>query len=488
MKDGRTATVVHVASELAPFVRSGGLGEAVAGLARAQAAAGIPTIIFAPLHRAVYGSAAELRPVASAFTVQVGPRRLPARLYQVVSPEWSGHATPRVFFVQNEELFDRAGLYDENGEAYPDNAVRFAFFSRATLEGLRLVVGGPAVIHAHDWHASLVPVLRRVVMAGRANLRDVATVLSVHNAGYQGHHPPSVLAELGIPRALYNWRQLEWHGRVNLLKGGLAFADAVATVSARHAEELRTPLGGFGLDGAFAALGDALEGIPNGIDQESWDPATDRAIASRYSAADLSGKRRCRAALQRVLGLERRPRSPIIAMSARLVSQKGLDLLLDHPGYFALDAQFVFLGAGERRYAEALTAMAARAPNRISVTLDFSEDAERRLLAGADMCLMPSLYEPCGLTQMRAQRYGTLPVARRVGGLADTIEDDETGFLFDDYSADGLLAAIMRAADRFRDGERWTTMMTNAMQRDFSWTRAVPQYTEVYRRALHRTS
>ena len=255
-------------------------------------------------------------------------------------------------------------------------------------------------------------------------------------------------------------------------------------MSSTHAHELRTFAGGFGLDGAFVALRDRLVGIANGIDQEAWNPETDPLIARNYSVDDLSGKRRCRVALQRAVGLRKMHDVPIFVMSARLVWQKGLDLILGDPGYFALDAQFVFLGRGEPRYEEALSAIAARAPSRISVQLRFTEELEHRLLAGADMCLMPSLYEPCGLTQMRAQRYGTIPIARRVGGLADTIEDGATGFLFDDYTASDFMRAVMRAVEQFQDPEGWQAMVREAMTRDFGWDRSAARYLAVYRRAV----
>jgi starch synthase len=271
---------------------------------------------------------------------------------------------------------------------------------------------------------------------------------------------------------------------VNLLKGGLTFADMVTTVSSTHAYELRTPSGGFGLDGVFVALRDRLIGIANGIDQTVWDPSTDPEVPAKYSIDDLAGKRRCRAALQRTFGLRPRARTPIFAMTARLAAQKGLDLILGDPGYFALDAQFIFLGHGEPRYETALREIAARAPSRIAVELRFTEPLEHLLLAGADMCLMPSQYEPCGLTQMRAQRYGTIPIGRRVGGLADTIEDGVTGFLFDDYTPRDFMRAAMRALDQYREQPGWRAMMREAMSRDFGWERSAAKYLQVYRRVL----
>jgi starch synthase len=479
--DGSAAPVVHLAGELSPYARTGGLGEAVASLARYQAASGIPVTVIMPLY-GIVRERVEVRPIGSAFAVTVGPRTETARLYEPVTPHQPGN--PRIVFVESEEYFDRPGLYGDDLGDYPDNARRYALFARAVLVALpRLMPQAPSILHAHDWQTALAAVYLKTEFAAHSYYEGIRAVLSVHNAGYQGHFPESTLAEIGLPYSLYNHRQLEWWGRVNVLKGGLVFSDLVITVSPTHAHELRTEKGGFGLDGVFVALRDRLVGIVNGIDQEIWDPSRDTVIPRRFTIDNLSGKKRCRLALQRAAGLSRW-QTPIFALTARLVAQKGLDLILGDPGYFAFDAQYVFLGHGEARYEEALTELAERAPSRIAVKLDFTDEFEHLLLAGADMCLMPSQYEPCGLTQMRAQRYGTIPVARRVGGLADTIEDGVTGFLFDDYTPADFMRAANRAVDQFHDAEGWGEMMREAMSRDFGWERSAARYLSVYRRVL----
>jgi starch synthase len=312
----------------------------------------------------------------------------------------------------------------------------------------------------------------------------LGTVLSVHNGGFQGHFAPETMADLGIAPDLYTWDVFEWYSRMNVLKGGLAFSDLAVTVSPTHAQELRTPEGGFGLHEKFIELGDRLVGILNGIDPDAWNPATDPVIAAHYSREDLSGKRRCKAALQQACGLPQQAHTPVFGMSARLVAQKGLDIVLGADLLSMDDLQFVFLGSGERRYERALASLALAAPDRIAVEFNFTDRLEHRLLAGADALLMPSLYEPCGLTQMRAQRYGTVPVARRVGGLADSIEDGVTGLLFDEYTAEGLTDALQRAAAQYRDRAAWRALVRRAMAQRFGWQASAEQYLEVYRRAL----
>ena len=485
-EDGRAVSVVHLAGELAPFARTGGLGEAVASIARHQSRSG-PTAVLMPLYQKVRDAGWDIVPVGDAFDVEVGSRRSSARLWILRQPvEALGEVT--VYFIEGAEYFDRPGLYGEDGSDYADNAVRYAFFALAALQALPRIADGPAIVHAHDWHMALAAVYLRTRYSRQPYYRGVSTVLTVHNAGYQGHFAPDVLSRIGLPWELFNWRQLEWYGRVNLLKGGLVFSDMVTTVSPTHAYELRTAAGGFGLDGIFVALKDRFIGITNGIDMGEWDPSADPSIPATYSVDDLAGKRRCRAALQRAFGIRPRARVPIFALTARLVSQKGLDLILGDPGYFALDAQYVFLGQGEPRYERALKEIAARAPQRIAVETNFSEALEHLLLAGADMCLMPSQYEPCGLTQMRAQRYGTIPIARRVGGLADTIEDGVTGFLFDDYTPADFMRAAMRALDQYREQPGWRAMMREAMTRDFGWERSAAKYRQVYKRVLSWTA
>lgn len=487
--DGTPAKVVHLVAELAPFARSGGLGEAVNSLARFQAVdgegGGLWTAIVMPLYDLARSNAPMIEPVGPAYQVTVGPRSETVRLWRLVPAADDPLAVTHVYFIESEEYFSRPYIYGPPGSDYPDNARRYACFTIAALAALPAIAGSsPVLLHTHDWHTALAPVYLRTRFINDERYRKVKAVLSVHNAGFQGVFPPATMADLGLPAALFNWRQLEWYGRVNFLKGGLVFADAVTTVSPTHAHELRTAAGGFGLDGVFVSLRDRFMGIANGIDQSLWDPQTDVLLPANFSANSLAGKIDCREALQHEMGLRPTDEMPIVAMSARLVAQKGLDLILGDPNYFAFDAQFLFLGAGEPRYEAALKAIADRAPNRIVVETNFRDDLEHRVLAGADMCLMPSQYEPCGLTQMRAQRYGTIPIARRVGGLADTIEDGVTGFLFDDYTPDDFTRGVLRAIDQFEDPDGWAQMIRSAMSRDFGWDRSAAKYLSLYRRVM----
>jgi starch synthase len=481
----RESTVVHLASEYWPYARTGGLAEAVRGIATYQARMGRPTRVFMPLYGRVRRDYPSIEPYGEPFPVPLGDEVEPARIYCDTALDERG---VQVYFVEHEGYFARPGIYGHNGD-YPDNHLRFAFFCRAVLECLPHMTQAPIVIHPHDWHAALAPVYLRRTLAGDPFYDDIATVLTVHNAGYQGHYGREALAELGLDDDLFQWNRMEWYGRVNLLKGGLTFADMVTTVSPTHARELRTRTGGFGLQDTFNQLQDRFVGILNGIDYAVWDPETDPCIEARFGPGDLTGKARNKLWLQERLGLVPDPEIPLFGMSARLVEQKGLDIILGANMIPRLDAQWVFLGEGEGRYQDAIAKLSEAAPDRIRFSFDFTEEREHRLLAAADFLLMPSLYEPCGLTQMRAQRYGALPVVRRVGGLADTVEDRMTGFLFDEYQPWALEEAVQYAIDLYRDREVWEQHVRIAMGRDFSWDSSAENYGAVYRRAMeHRAT
>jgi starch synthase len=477
-------TIVHLSAEYFPYARTGGLAEAVAGLANTQSRAGENVVVFCPLYRSVRERAPDLAPVGRTYTVHLGPTVEEVRYFREVKPP----PGPKVVFIDHPHFYNRGGLYGENGRDFGDNAERFAFFSLAVLEAIPRLIQGDVIIHAHDWHTAPVFAYARSYGQFREKFLRTPMVMSVHNGGYQGHFPASVVNQIGIPPELFNYRGGEWYGLLNFLKLGLTHCDCAVTVSPNHARELRTDSGGFGLQEVFRWMGDRFSGITNGIDQHDWDPSIDAQAAAHFSRDDLDGKVRCKAALQRTFGLPQRKRVPIFAMAARMVTQKGLDLVLRSHRVQSLDAQFIFLGSGEKKFEEGLAKLAARRHKNVAVQLAFTDVLEHRLIAGADVLLMPSQYEPCGLTQMRAQRYGTLPVVRRVGGLADTVTDDVTGFLFDDYHPAALDWAIDRALNRYVDQAGWTKRMRAAMARDFDWTRSAEQYGQLYRRATELSS
>ncbi|MFN2570019.1 MAG: glycogen synthase [Gemmatimonadales bacterium] len=471
--------VLHLTAELWPYARTGGLGQAVAGLAEYQAASGTESHVVLPLYREVREHITNLVPMCDPFTVESGGTDQEVRCWHQ-----SGDGFPKICFIEHEPSFDRPGIYGDSGSDYPDNPQRFALFASAAIEIARRVGDGNLILHAHDWHASLVPVFLRRVFRDEPELQRFPCVLTVHNGGFQGVFPYSVLKQIGLPDDMWSPDVMEWYGRLNYLKGGLHYADMVTTVSPTHAFELLTDVGGFGLQHSFRQLGDRLVGIRNGIDVDKWDPANDPGIASQFTPADMSGKELCKSTLQEEWGLPRRADVPLFGMSARLVAQKGLDQIVASQSLRVLDAQFIFLGAGEAQFEDALRELAARYPMRIALNTAFTDAREHRLLAGADFLMMPSLYEPCGLTQMRAQLYGALPVARRVGGLADTIEDGVTGILYDAYSPEAFDHAVQRAVTLYQDRDWFAELARGAMRKDFSWRQPAEAYAAVYRRAL----
>jgi starch synthase len=486
----RRVRILHLTAELWPYAQTGGLGQAVAGLAAYQAHSGLDTSVLMPLYREARSRAGPLEPLCDPFTVQVADRTSELRCWRQIDRRQSdrgdgapgGGEGPQILFLEHDASFDRAAIYGPPDGDYPDNHHRFALFGLGALEVARRLGLDGLILHAHDWHAALAPVFARET-AARPDQRELPCVVTVHNGGFQGVFPQATLREIGLPDRLWSPDFMEWYGRLNYLKGGVASADLVTTVSPTHAIELQSDVGGFGLQDLFRRLGDRLVGIRNGIDTEKWDPSIDRDIPAHFHQGDLTGKDHCKHALQAEWQLPQDPHIPLFAMSARLVAQKGIDLVLGSQRVRGAHAQFIFLGAGEPRYETALAEVARAYPDRVRLNTAFTDHREHRLLAGADFLLMPSLYEPCGLTQMRAQRYAALPLARRVGGLADTIDDGRTGILFDAYTAEAFDHAVDRALELYRDHGTFRRLARGAMSQDFSWSQPAEVYSEVYRRA-----
>ncbi len=477
---GATPTVVHLAAEYYPYARTGGLAEAAWGLHRDQHRHGLRTMAIVPLYRAARRHIRQLERVGDPFTLQIGPR---AETFQLLRELHPASETPTCF-IEHAGFFDREGLYGERGQDYPDNQRRFAAFAAASVAALPRITDGPVLLHAHDWHAALAPVYLRTWYRDDPWYRQIPIVLSVHNGGYQGQFPADAMSDIGLPWSLFTWDKLEWYGKTNYLKGGLTHADMATTVSPTHAEELRTPAGGFGLQEVFESMGNRFTGVLNGIDQSVWNPATDSQIAARFSVDNLDGKRACKRDLQRRFGLPENPFVPVVASIGRMATQKGLDIVVHNHALFHFAAQYVFMGSGDKRLEEAVQALHTAMPNRVGVATTFQDELEHVMIAGADLYLMPSQYEPCGLTQMRAQRYGAIPVARRVGGLADTIDDGLTGFLFDAFDERALAGGMWRALTEHRSAKAWREMQREAMSRDFGWDRVAERYNEIYTRAI----
>jgi len=480
---GEVPTVVHLSAEYFPYARTGGLAEAAWGLHRFQDHGGLQTMAIVPLYRTARQHLRNLEPVGESFTLRFGAREETFRLWRDLDP---ASETPTCF-IEHEGYFDRAGIYGESGRDYPDNHRRFSAFAAAAVAALPRITSGPVLLHAHDWHAALAPVYLRTWWAGNPYFDRIPVVMSVHNGGYQGHFGPEVMPDLGLPWELYRPDKLEWYGKTNFLKGGLMHVDMATTVSPAHAVELRTPAGGFGLQEVYQWLGERFTGIINGIDLEVWNPRHDSYIAANYSRSDLAGKAACKADMQRRFGLPVDPTIPVVALAGRMVTQKGLDLVIRNHALFQMSAQFIFLGSGEQKYEDAFAQLRRAMPHRIATETTFSDALEHVLMAGADLFLMPSQYEPCGLTQMRAQHYGTIPVARRVGGLADTIEDGVSGFLFDAFEDRALLGGMWRAMTEHGSASAWHEMQQAAMLRDFGWAQVAQKYGELYAQAIaHR--
>ena len=471
--------ILFVASEAAPYVKTGGLGDVIGALPRALAARGHELLVVLPKYNVVDAAAHGLRDTGRRVEVQFPTMTAGAHVFVHVPSE-----RLRYLFLQNP-WFDRKELYGEGGKDYRDNHKRFALLCMGALEAARQQNFQPDAVHAHDWQAALVPLILKRGWMGRPSPLRARAVFTIHNLAYQGIFPREAMGELGLPGDLFHSDAMEFYGNLNLMKAGLVFADKLTTVSPTYAKEIvQSPETGAGLEGLLRHRTQDLTGIMNGVDYERWSPETDALIEQRYSAQDLAGKSVDKAALQRELGLEVDRGTMLCAAIGRLAHQKGYDILAKAvPQLVQRKVQIAFLGTGDPALEAEFTALAEQYPGRVSVQLRFDDKLAHRIEAGADVFVMPSRFEPCGLNQLYSLRYGTLPLVHAVGGLNDSITESESGwgFRFDDETPEAFLGALDRAALLFKDGARWQAAMRRAMARDHSWDRAAGEYEALYK-------
>jgi len=468
--------ILMVASEAAPFAKTGGLADVLGSLPVALQARGERVAVVIPDYRGNHYPHATREayrylwiPIGSGYNVD---------LYQTTERGVT------YYFVRCPELYDRDGIYGP-GAGFPDNYLRFAVLSMAAL-GVARHLFRPDILHAHDWQAALVPVYLREHFRHDPTFSGVKTLFTIHNLGYQGEFGPEVLPQLSLDARLLNPEQLEFYGRVNFMKAGIAWSDEVSTVSRGYAREIQTPEYGFGLDG-FLRIHAPIAGILNGVDYDEWNPEHDPHLARNYSVASLTGKRDCKRALLAEYGLRQdNPDRPLLGIISRFAAQKGFDIFADAAAHLLEeDLNLVVLGSGDAVYESLFRGLAQAYPGKVGVQIGYDTALAHRIEAGADMFLMPSHYEPCGLNQIYSLRYGTVPVVRATGGLDDTIDED-TGFKFRDYSGSALFEAVRWALDAFEDLDSWVRRMRRGMEKDFSWSASAGEYVALYRRLLSR--
>jgi starch synthase len=469
--------VAFLTSELDPFVKTGGLADVSAALPKALARLGHRVTIFLPRYRNIAYPPGDF---AGSVHVPVDAVHRSAGYFRRATSE----AGVEIVFVEHPPFFDRENPYGDAAGEYSDNRLRFAFFVRAVLEYFRSRGERPSVFHANDWQTGLLPVYLKAFYWDDPSLQRTPTIFTIHNIAYQGRFGADTVATLGLPWNLGTRDALEYHGGVSYLKGGIQFSEVVTTVSPQYAREIQTPEFGLGMDEPVRGRAADLLGILNGVDYDEWDPARDPHIAASYSSKDLTGKAACKADLLRAFSLPSEPDLPIVGITSRLVYQKGFDIvaeawwdLLQRP------LRMVALGTGERSVEDGLRALAARDPSRFAVQFAYDTALAHKIEAGADMFLMPSRFEPCGLNQMYSMRYGTVPVVHAVGGLADTVTP-KTGFSFQEYSPAALAGALQAALAAYTNKRAWRAVQAAGMRQDFSWDRSAKEYVKIYDRAI----
>lgn len=457
--------IVIAASEVVPFAKTGGLADVAGALPLALEDEGHQVIIVMPRYKMITDSKFKIKRLNDTTSFAVIGRDI------------------KVYFIENEDYFDRDGLYGDAEGDHPDNIERFSFYCRATLELLKDIDFRAEVVHVHDWQAALIPVYLKTMHANDPFYRDMATVLTIHNIGYQGVFPREEFPKLGLDWSLFSVDGLEFFNKVNILKGGLIFSDLINTVSPTYSLEIQEKKFGFGLDGLLRRRRNALFGILNGIDYSIWNPQTDRFICQNYSSNTVEDKALCKHDLQKACRLPAKKDIPVVGIVSRLAEQKGLDIIGEAiEEICSLELQLVILGTGDQKYHQILEEVAREHPQVMSLNLKFDDPLAHKIYAGSDIFLMPSQYEPCGLGQLIAFRYGAVPVVYKTGGLADTVTT-KNGFSFDDYSRQALLKTVKKAVKTYHDKEKWQALVKRAMDSNFSWKESARKYLGLYAKA-----
>lgn len=483
--------IIFATAEVSPFAKTGGLGDVCGALPKALAKLGHDVVVFTPYYRQArewFARRGESPEAVADMSIRWAGWSSPMTLLRAMLPD----SDVPVYFIANDYFFDRDGIYDGTLDFHDDQVERYTFFCRGIISACGSLGLNVDVVHSHDWHSALLPVYLHSGLRGDSSFQRAASVYTIHNLNYQGRYGFERFRALGLHSFYSSQHALEYFGDINLMKGGIIFADQVTTVSPTYAREIQTAEFGAGLDGILRQHSYKLSGILNGIDIDEWDPETDPHLPSPFSAVDLKGKANCKKALRKEAGFDTRSKAPLISLISRFVPQKGLEIFLGAiPSLLQTGSQIIVLGTGDAHYEDAFRAAEAAAPKQFRSWIKFDPVLAHRIIAGSDLLLMPSLYEPCGLNQMYALRYGTLPVVRLTGGLADTVIPYDgsnagvaTGFGFHSTDPRDLYLTTWLGAMQMKDAAVWRQLQQNGMAADFSWEHSAREYERVYSRAL----
>ncbi|MEK6647018.1 MAG: glycogen synthase GlgA [Candidatus Firestonebacteria bacterium] len=484
--------ILLVSSEVVPFSKTGGLADVAGALPKALFSLGLADVrVITPKYKTVDEDKFGLKEIGK-ISVPISDKIETGKVKFSVFPK----VGVPVYFIENDKYYMRDELYRTKNGDYPDNAERFIFFSRGVLEAMKLIDWVPDVIHCNDWQTGLIPAYLKTIYKDDKFYKKTATVFTIHNLAYQGLYSKEMYSLTGLPEELFSPSGIEFWGSMNLMKSGLVYSDVISTVSETYAQEIQTTDEfGRGLEGVLRDKKNDLYGIVNGIDYEEWSPETDEYIAINYDLVNIRKKKRNKDALLSINELPVLKDFPLIGLISRLDDQKGFDILSEvMDELMDMDIQFVLLGTGDKKYHELFEGLESKYPEKLSVNLVFNNKIAHQIYAGSDIFLMPSKFEPCGLGQLISFRYGTVPVVRATGGLADTVEDFDlksgkgTGFVFKEYSSGALLATLKRAIDIYHNRKAWAKLVISAMTADFSWENSAKKYIDLYEKALEKRS